>query len=144
MKLRIFLAVMVLTPALFVAGCSSDGDNGITADTNPPLAPVVLGARGDDGLVGVWWQSNAEADLDGYNVYLIQGGTVTRMNNGTIEGNSYVERVSVGGSAQVYVTAVDYTGNESSPSATKAVKLTLQDRIEDSADIDNKVDDAHR
>jgi|GEM_PF-4352968 len=143
MKLRIaLLIVMTLTPALLVVGCSSSSSVATQPDTTPPLAPVILGARGADGILGVWWNEGNEPDLNGYNVYVTMGGIVTRLNNGPITENRYSAVVNTQGSVSVYVTAVDFSGNESSPSATQVVRMT-GDQIEGLHDAVGDIKDAH-
>jgi fibronectin type 3 domain-containing protein len=119
-----------IVATLMVVGC---GDSATVSqpDTAPPLAPVVLGARGSDGMVGLWWRGNTEPDLAGYHIYITQGGLTQRMNRYPIE-NTYVSWVAESDeSLQLYVTAVDWTGNESSPSVTKMVDPTRdgQDKL---------------
>ncbi|NNF08353.1 MAG: hypothetical protein HKN21_16450 [Candidatus Eisenbacteria bacterium] len=125
MKLRIaFLLVMMLTPALLLVGCSSDSNSGINnPDTTPPLAPVVLGAKANGGSVGVWWRAGSEADLQGYYVYASRNGQVTRVTSVPLAAN-YFAFSSNEGVVSTYITAVDWNGNESSPSASRSVRIS--------------------
>ena len=77
-----------IVATLLVVGC---GDSATVSqpDTAPPLAPVVLGARGSDGMVGLWWRGNTEPDLAGYHVYITQAGLTRRMSRYPIQ-NTYV------------------------------------------------------
>ena len=129
MKLRIaFLAITAA--ALVLTGCSEDASNPVQLDTTPPLAPVMLGARGDNGSVGVWWEANTEVDLAGYNVYQNTGGQASRMNHVVIDHNYFSGQIDHN-LVTVYVTAVDFTGNESSPSSSLTVKANQTDQIAD-------------
>ncbi len=111
------LYALLLVPALLFVGC---GDDETTApDTAPPLAPVLSGANEDGGLIAVWWEENTEPDLAGYYVYLEQDG-ITRLVNTTPISNAYATiHVTPDSPLHVFVTAVDWSGNESSPSATR-------------------------
>lgn len=126
MKLRfVFLAAALLVPAVLVGGCGSDGtDGGTQPDTTPPLAPVILGARATDGTTGIWWSPNNEPDLNGYHVYVSQYGVIRRMTKVPVSGTNHSVQLQPTGSATVFVTAIDYSGNESSPSASRTVNLS--------------------
>lgn len=116
------LYALLLVPALLFVGC---GDDETTApDTAPPLAPVLTGANEEGGLIAVWWEENTEPDLAGYYLYLEQDGT-TRLVNSTPISNAYATiQATPDSPLHVFVTAVDWSGNESSPSATRrAVSL---------------------
>ena len=129
MKLRYAILALVL-PTLALVGCSDSTNDVLGVDTAAPLAPVIQGAGARDGQMVVWWAANGESDLDGYNVYTVEGGVVSRRNgNLPIDNNRYTGPVG-NGSIQVYVTAVDVSGNESSPSQTLNVKADQRDEIE--------------
>jgi len=82
-------------------------------DTTPPAAPIALTARAGDTQVHLSWMPNTEKDLAGYNVY-IDG---TKKNSQLIKSNKYDARGLINGETYTfYVTAVDYSGNESEPS----------------------------
>jgi hypothetical protein len=128
MKLRYAILALVL-PTLALVGCS-DSEEVLGIDTAAPLAPVIQGAGARDGMMTVWWSANGEADLEGYNVYTVASGVATRRNgNLPIDNNRYTAPHS-SGSILVYVTAVDVTGNESSPSQTLSVHADQRDEIE--------------
>jgi len=124
------LYALLLVPALLFVGCGDDEPTAM--DTVPPLAPVLNGANEDAGLVAVWWEENTEPDLAGYYLYLEQDGT-TRLVNAAPLTNAYATiEVADGSLAHVYVTAVDWSGNESSPSATRrAVSFDTPDDHDD-------------
>jgi hypothetical protein len=127
MKLR-FTSVftLVVLAAMLVVGCGDDAATTPIIDTTPPLAPVIEGARGDDGFVRVWWQHNTEADLRGYNVYLV-GNSIQKLNRAPLEGNMFAAPTDLGGTVQVYLTALDWSGNESAPSNAKSVTIAPDD-----------------
>jgi hypothetical protein len=107
----------VLVPALMLMGCGDD----LTPDTTPPLAPIIGGATGADGEISVWWQPNTEADLAGYHCYVVENGVTRQVNENPIV-NTYVSAdVNDQGQLHVFITAVDFSRNESSPSATRKV-----------------------
>jgi hypothetical protein len=113
------LYALLLVPALVFVGC---GDDPQTApDTTAPLAPVLTGATETDGLLAIWWEPNAEADLAGYHVYLIQDGSTSLINDTPMVNNFAAMEIDANGSARVYVTATDLSGNESGPSVTRKV-----------------------
>jgi hypothetical protein len=116
MKARLSVLCLLALPAL-VAGCSEDA---IAPDTTPPLAPVLQGATFELGVVGVWWAPNTEPDLAGYNVYVQQNGQTWTANQQIVTDN-YVA-ITIGNPEDpvtVFVTALDVSSNESSPSATR-------------------------
>jgi len=114
-RFNILFALLVVS-ALVVVGCGSDTT--YTPDTTPPLAPVLQGANMDGGVVAVWWQPNSEPDLNGYFVYVEQDGTTRAINQQPIAQPYAAIPVDVSSSVRVFVTAVDISGNESSPSAS--------------------------
>jgi len=114
MKFRmVLLAAAVAISSLGLIGCGDDSTTSLTPDTTPPLAPVILGARGNDSAVAVWWNDNTEPDLNGYNVYIEEHGVLVRINQQPIKGTYLVYNKNSEGIHSVRVTAVDFTGNES-------------------------------
>lgn len=108
---------LAVVPTLALVGCGSDPTT--IPDTTPPLAPQLTGAIFDDGAVGVWWEPNTEPDLAGYNVYLVENGVTRPAAPADSDKNFIVVPTgSTPGLVQVYLTAKDFTGNESSPSET--------------------------
>ncbi len=118
------LAVVVLVLGVAVTGCSNSSSSVNGPDTTPPLAPVMLGGSSTDQAVNVWWQPNTEADLDGYNVYVTQGGVTTKANQQPMHYSYWSMVPTTDSKVNVYVTASDVSGNESSPSS--AITLSLQ------------------
>jgi|RhiMetdeSRZDD1v2_1073273.scaffolds.fasta_scaffold00020_91 hypothetical protein len=127
MKRRFVMVLALMLPLVAFWGCGTDTTT--TPDTTPPLAPQLSGATLQDGIVGVWWQSNTEPDLAGYNVYLVENGVTRPAATDPITSSYFVvDAGSTAGPIQVYVTAIDYSGNESSPSGTlRASTLTTSD-----------------
>ena len=124
MKLRYAALLLVaLVPALLV-GCSSDATTGPIIDTTPPLAPIMSGAGGDAQAIGLWWEANTEADLAGYNVFAVEGGVVRKVNKLPVTTNYYTFAPKDPSQVQVYVTAIDYSGNESGASQSKSILAT--------------------
>ena len=121
---------LLLVPALLFVGCGDDDP--MALDTVPPLAPVLNGANEDGGLVAVWWEENSEPDLAGYNLYVEQDGN-TRLVNDTPLTSAYATiQIADDNPVHVYVTAIDWSGNESSPSATRrAVTVDRPDGSDD-------------
>ncbi len=117
------LFVMLLLATVMVVGCS-DSATVSQPDTTPPLAPVVVGAKGTVDVVSVWWQQNIEPDLAGYNVYVVENGSTVRLNRLPITDPYMVIPTNGATTMGVRVTALDWSGNESSPSAQKTVNIS--------------------
>jgi hypothetical protein len=118
------LIAVALLAIVVMVGCTDSATVTQPPDTAPPLAPVLLGARGNEGTVGVWWQSNTEPDLAGYYVYATIGGITTRVTRTPIH-NTYLSwQPQCNSPVTLHVTAIDWTGNESNPSQSKMVSPT--------------------
>ena len=117
------LFAILLISTFLLVGCG-DSETVSQPDTTPPLAPVVLGALGTDNAVGLWWQRNTEPDLAGYNVYMVENGVTICMTKRPVLDTYYSVIPETHATVQLYVTAVDWVGNESSPSQTKAANLS--------------------
>ena len=113
---RRFVMVLALMPLVAFLGCGTDTTT--TPDTTPPLAPQLGGATLQNGSVGVWWSSNSEPDLAGYYVYYVENGVTQSASDSPITSTYIVVSAGNTGPVDVYVTAIDYSGNESSPSAS--------------------------
>ncbi len=118
------LVAVTLMLGMVLMGCG-DSTSVSRPDTTPPLAPVVMGANGAGNVAQIWWQGNIEPDLAGYTVYATMDGVTHRVNDRPIQGTSMSVPVRNSGLVTLYITASDVSGNESSPSATKVVTLTL-------------------
>ena len=110
-----FLFTLFIVPALFVMGC---GDDKLTPDTTAPLAPILSGASTSEDGLGLWWKPNAEPDLAGYNVYVRENGAIRQTNQGPITDTFFTVDINDEGQIFVYVTAFDFSGNESPFSST--------------------------
>ncbi|MBI4582844.1 MAG: alkaline phosphatase [Planctomycetes bacterium] len=89
-------------------------------DMTPPAAPADLAAAASDDAIALDWLDNADPDLGGYNVYrsTTSGSGFVKLNAALVSGSGYADAAVLRGGTYYYrVTAVDDTGNESSPSA---------------------------
>jgi hypothetical protein len=100
-------------------------------DSFPPAAPsglaAIPGLQGNAAVIDLSWQANVEVDVAGYNVYRRRGssGSFERLTAKPVLGPAFSDTNAVAGDACTYrVTAIDSTGNESSPSneVTETVK----------------------
>ncbi len=94
-----------------------------TGDTTPPSMPSALVASGSTTGINLVWDANGENDLAGYNVYRSDSasGTFTRLNTGQITTSAFNDTGAPSGVTSFYrVTAVDTSGNESSPATAQA------------------------
>ena len=123
---RRFVMVLALLPVLAFWGCGTDTTT-TTPDTTPPLAPQIGGATLQDGSVGVWWSANTEPDLAGYYVYYVENGTTHSASTDPVTSNYLVITSGNSGPVDVYVTAIDYSGNESSPSVSVRASAQITD-----------------
>ena len=126
---RRFVMVLALLPLVAFWGCGTDTTT--TPDTTPPLAPQLGGATLQDGNVGVWWGANTEPDLAGYYVYYVENGvTHSASTDPVISNYLLIDARNASGPVDVYVTAIDYSGNESSPSASMraSTQITTPER----------------
>lgn len=124
MKRRLSI-VLALLPIVGLGGCGADTTT--SPDTTPPLAPQIDGATIDHNIVGVWWQANTEPDLAGYFVYVVENGVTRSAVADPITTNYLLVDVGTTESVEVYVTAIDYSGNESSPSASRRPSSRITD-----------------
>ena len=121
---RMALAALAIT-CLLAVGCSENSTNPIQpADTVPPLAPIMIGASANDGIVTASWETNTEADLAGYRLYMNSNNGPVSVSQPLIQ-NTYVvfDSNGDGGAVAIYATAIDHSGNESSASQTISVDL---------------------
>ena len=106
----------VASPGNVNAGQSFVG----TVDTTPPAAPGGMSATASETEITVDWADNGEADLAGYNIFRATsaGGPYTQLNGALLAASTYVDAAVNAGETWFYVaTAVDASGNESSPGA---------------------------
>jgi len=103
-------------------GCYELAAAGI--DTTAPGVPGGLSATAGDASVQLRWSANPDADLAGYHVYRsdLQNGAYTRQNAQTLAAPAFSQNALANGTTWWYrVTAVDASGNESTPSAAVSV-----------------------
>jgi hypothetical protein len=87
-------------------------------DVFPPAAPVDLRALAAEGGVELSWSSNSEPDLGGYRV--LRDGLP--IHEGLLDSANFSDQPLSAGQTAVYqVTAVDRSGNASSPAEVQAV-----------------------
>ena len=73
--------------------------------------------------VTLTWAANAEADLNGYNIYRTSGSSKTKINTAVIKDTTYHDNNLSDGVYTYEVTAVDTLNNESKPSNSASVKV---------------------
>ncbi len=92
------------------------------ADTFPPSAPTALSIVAAIGRISIFFGTNPEADIAGYNIYRSTDPDLpkdkwTKLNTELLTRTSYQdERVETGKRYYYYVTAVDQAGSVSPPS----------------------------
>jgi fibronectin type 3 domain-containing protein len=106
-----------------VESLNSNPVNAKPLDTFPPAAPGKLAAAGSGAppRMNLFFPTNAEKDLAGYNVYRSEDPDSpkpwTKLNRNLLDRTTFQdEAVQTGRRYFYYVTAVDNAGNESKPS----------------------------
>jgi hypothetical protein len=96
----------------------------IMTDRFPPPAPsglaAIPGTEGDKPTIDLSWQASAETDVAGYNVYRREGasGSFERVSSAPVLGPAFSDASVTSAHSYTYrVTAVDGSGNESTPSS---------------------------
>jgi len=92
---------------------------GVPVDT-APAAPAGLVATAGNKSIILTWNSNSEADMNGYNVYrsATPGGGYAKLNGSLLTNTNYTDNGLTNGVPYYYVvTAVDKAGHESSNSS---------------------------
>ena len=95
----------------------------VAPDLTPPGAPSGLGVTSmSPRAIVLGWTANSEADLAGYRVYRAtsSGGPFTLLTSTLITTTTYTDTAAIGGTLFYRVTAVDASGNPSTPSAVSA------------------------
>lgn len=83
-------------------------------DFNPPSPPRNVNVINGDNRVEIYWKSNPENDVVGYNVYFSYSYDGKYSLIGSTRSNYYVDRFARNGNKYYYaVTAYDNNGNES-------------------------------
>lgn len=103
----------------------------VVNDTFAPAVPTGLAAIPGTGSIDLSWEPVADTDVSGYIVYRQQAdasgnpvGKSVRLNAAPVIGPAYSDRTAVAAQSYLYrVTAIDVSGNESTPSA--AVEETV-------------------
>jgi len=96
----------------------------IPKDRTPPasVANVIAERKGSQIIVS--WIENIEPDVAGYNIYLIRGNEVVKLNTEPVKGKHFVDtQVHHERYISYYVTCVDTSGNESEPSRESIIIL---------------------
>ena len=94
-------------------------------DITAPAAPYDLHALTNGEEAALMWTANAEADLDGYNIYRTSGQQKTKINSTVIQDTTYQDTNLSDGVYTYEVTAVDTLGNESNPSNSASAKVYM-------------------
>ncbi len=108
---------------------STDADVSATRpDSIPPAAPTSVTASGSFSGILISWVNGTELDFAGINVYRSAAvdGIFTKVNSSPIVGTSFVDTAAPGGATSFYqVTAVDQSGNESTPATASTFRPDL-------------------
>lgn len=112
MKKRIMKTVLIFIAIALLYAC--DENENYYYDNTPPSPPKNINTITGDGRVDIYWDSNRESDLSGYNVYYAYSydGKYTLLGN--TEDTYFVDYGAENGETYYYaVAAYDYNGNES-------------------------------
>jgi hypothetical protein len=108
---RTLLFIVLAIGSIFYMGCE-DPVNYV--DRTPPGAPTGLYVENGDGEAYLYWNSNTERDLAGYNIYSSSSYNGKYYLIGTTRGTTFTDSGIKNGTKYYYaVTAYDYDGNES-------------------------------
>jgi fibronectin type 3 domain-containing protein/glucose/arabinose dehydrogenase len=91
-----------------------------TADNQPPAPPATLTGVGVNNGVRLNWSAVTDIDLAGYRVYRSDtaDGTYTLLNGTPVTQLTFTDTTAANGTTWFYrVTAIDFGGNESSPTS---------------------------
>jgi hypothetical protein len=118
MKRILTLGLLLGIFALFLGGCEIDDcyftDCYYETDYRAPAVPSGLSYLNGDGEVHLFWNSNYDSDLAGYNVYYAYDYNGRYELLGSTSGTSFVDYGAKNGTTYYYaVTSYDYNGNES-------------------------------
>ncbi len=94
-------------------------------DLTPPAAPQNLRSLTQGEVVTLTWDANTEADLNGYNLYWLNGGGVAPVNTAPIKDATFQHQGLTNGGYLYQITAVDIYGNVSLAS-NQTVALVYQ------------------
>jgi hypothetical protein len=116
MKKCAFLLFSLAVLSMFVGACGDDsGQSTPVIDTVAPNPPVGFQLEDDGSAIKITWESNAEADLAGYNLYKSssENGPFGVVNSQALLCPWYFDEMLPGAMTFYKVTAVDESGNES-------------------------------
>lgn len=105
-----------------------EGEGAVVAatpqDKTPPAAPRELKLEKKGGAVFLSWAANTEGDLAGYNVYRLTSGKPEKINTGTVPQPAFTDAgPGTDRFVSYQVTALDRSGNESTPSREQIIIL---------------------
>ncbi len=116
MKKCVCLLVSLAALSFLVSACGNDSGQGTPViDTVPPNPPVGFQIQDQGGTVKITWESNAEADLEGYWLYKSssENGPFAQVNSEPLLCPWYYDDVLPMAMTYYKVTALDESGNES-------------------------------
>lgn len=103
--------------AVDASGNESAQSNAVTItrpNTTPPAMPAGLVFTTAGPSIALDWDNNTEGDLQGYNVYRVNNGQLTRLNNAALADSAYtLTNVPICTVAAYQIKAIDSAGNES-------------------------------
>ncbi|MFH1369442.1 MAG: GH116 family glycosyl hydrolase [Elusimicrobiota bacterium] len=97
-------------------------------DGKVPAAPAGFSAVGGDDVIFLQWNRSAEPDILGYNVYRSKnpGADFEKLTKIPVKTLKYNDKAGSAETLHYYVTALDFTGNESPASAKVSVSFSKQ------------------
>jgi len=102
---------LLICVLLALNGCRN---HAVQPDTTPPGAPTGLSTITGDNSIELFWNSNQEKDLSGYNVFVSSSYDGRYELIGSTRIPQYLDKGAVNGNVYYYaVTAFDFDGNES-------------------------------
>lgn len=105
------LTFLILTSSLFYFGCEQ---RIVEADTTPPSIPQGIVTIAEDSQVEIFWLSNTEPDLAGYNIYISYAYDGRYQLLGSTNQPYFLHRGAENGKTYYYaLSAYDESGNES-------------------------------
>ena len=106
------------------SGRTVDVDSFVVVDSRPPAAPTGMVGTPSGADAKVSWKASPESDVVGYQVYRAEGTSTAfaRLNDTPVTETTFTDPGPTPATVYRYrVTAVDGSGNESSPSAEVSV-----------------------
>jgi len=98
------------------------------ADGTAPAAPTGLAISLTSIAVNLDWNDNSETDRAGYNVYRSANvaGPFTKLNASLLSNSQYSDPGAPGGTLYYQITAVDTSGNASTPAVISVKKISFR------------------